>query len=158
MEIICAGFGGQGIIKMGYIIGQAAAIFEGKESVQTQSYGPEARGGACHTGVIISKDKIDYPRVQNADVLVVMSQPAFDTFSWQLKEKGRLIYDQELVEVKENPKDWKLYPIPALKIANEPGRIYSSKGCFFAVIISLPPLLSFPGFLPAYGWFRRDGK
>jgi len=122
MEILCAGFGGQGIIKMGYIIGVSASIYEGKEAVQTQSYGPEARGGACNTGVIISKEKIDFPRVKNADILLVMSQPAFDTFASGLKEGGKLIYDSELVEVKENPKHWELYPIPALKIAVELGK------------------------------------
>jgi len=143
MEILCAGFGGQGIIKMGYIIGVSASIYEGKEAVQTQSYGPEARGGACNTGVIISSEKVDYPRVKNADVLLVMSQPAFDTFAHQLKEGGKLIYDNELVEVKDNPKNWQLYPVPALKIAVELGRQMFANmvmlGAFSAVTQEVSP-------------------
>ena len=62
-EVRIAGFGGQGVIMAGVIIGKAASLFDNKNAVQTQSYGPEARGGASRTEVVIDDDEIDYPKV-----------------------------------------------------------------------------------------------
>jgi 2-oxoglutarate ferredoxin oxidoreductase subunit gamma len=63
IEIRFAGFGGQGIIKSGIITATAACIYSGKNAVQTQSYGPESRGGACKSEVVISEEEIDFPKV-----------------------------------------------------------------------------------------------
>lgn len=97
VEIRLAGEGGQGMILAGIILAEAAAIYDGQNAVQTQSYGPEARGGASKAEVIISEGEIDYPKVISADVLVVMSQEACDKYASALKKNGLLIVDEEKV-------------------------------------------------------------
>ena len=97
IEIRLAGEGGQGMILAGIILAEAAAIFDGKNALQTQSYGPEARGGASKAEVILSEGEIDYPEVINADVLVALSQEACDKYSSNLKKNGLLIVDEEKV-------------------------------------------------------------
>jgi len=96
-EIRLAGEGGQGMILAGIVLAEAAAIYDGKNAVQTQSYGPEARGGASKAEVIISEGEIDYPKVISADALVVMSQEACDKYAAALKKSGLLIVDEEKV-------------------------------------------------------------
>ncbi|MDO8611434.1 MAG: 2-oxoacid:acceptor oxidoreductase family protein, partial [Dehalococcoidia bacterium] len=76
-EVRLGGFGGQGIILAGYMLGKAAALYDGKEAVFTQAYGPEARGGACSADLVISDEPIGYPMVSRPDLLVLMSQEAF---------------------------------------------------------------------------------
>ncbi|MFQ6060370.1 MAG: 2-oxoacid:acceptor oxidoreductase family protein [Thermoplasmata archaeon] len=98
-EIRIAGFGGQGIVLSGFILGQAA-LLDGKNAVQSQSYGPEARGGSAKSEVIISDEKIDYPRVTEADVFIAMSQEAYDKLHGNLKKKGLVLVDRDLVEAK----------------------------------------------------------
>ncbi|NJD58745.1 MAG: 2-oxoacid:ferredoxin oxidoreductase subunit gamma, partial [Anaerolineae bacterium] len=95
MEIRLAGEGGQGMILAGIILAEAAAIFDNKNATQTQSYGPEARGGASKAEVVISGAEIDHPEVIIADVLVAMSQEACDKYAGNLKKDGLLIVDQE---------------------------------------------------------------
>jgi 2-oxoglutarate ferredoxin oxidoreductase subunit gamma len=97
LEIRLAGEGGQGMILAGIILAEAAAIYDGKQVVQTQSYGPEARGGASKAEVIIAEGEIDYPEVISADVLVVMSQEACDKYAGTLKKGGLLVVDQDKV-------------------------------------------------------------
>lgn len=96
-EIRLAGEGGQGLILAGVILAEAASATEGMCVAQTQSYGPEARGGASRSEVVISDQEIDYPRVVEADVLLAMSQEAHDRFGAQLKEDGLLLVDSILV-------------------------------------------------------------
>lgn len=97
MEIRLAGEGGQGMILAGIILAEAAAIYDEKNAVQTQSYGPEARGGASKAEVIIADGEIDYPEVIHTDVLVAMSQEACDRYASNLKRTGLLIVDEEKV-------------------------------------------------------------
>jgi len=97
IEIRLAGEGGQGMILAGIILAEAAAIYDGKYAVQTQSYGPEARGGASKAEVIISEDEIDFPEVISADVLLVLSQEACDKYASNLKKTGVLIVDADQV-------------------------------------------------------------
>ena len=73
-EIRFAGFGGQGIIRSGLILSMAACIYGDKNAVQTQSYGPESRGGSCRSEVVIADDEIDYPKVDDPDIVVLMSE------------------------------------------------------------------------------------
>ena len=125
MDIKLGGFGGQGIILSGYILGKAASIFDNMEAVLTQSYGPEARGGACSADVVISKSKIDYPYLKDIKILVVMSQEAYGTYTKQLGEGAMLIYDENLVTIDKKvckEKKWKLYNIPTTRLAEELGR------------------------------------
>jgi 2-oxoglutarate ferredoxin oxidoreductase subunit gamma len=96
-EIRCSGSGGQGILLAAAIIAEAAAALD-RHVVQTQSYGPEARGGASKAEVIISVEPIDYPEVQHADVSLVLSQAAYDKYAEDTKPGGLLVYDSGLVE------------------------------------------------------------
>jgi len=97
-EVRIAGFGGQGVILAGIIVGKAASIFDGINAVQTQSYGPEARGGASKTEVVISDEEIQYPKVMSPDILVAMSHEALITYIHDLKDEGILIIDSDRID------------------------------------------------------------
>ncbi len=121
-EIQFAGFGGQGIVLAGYITGKAVSLYDGKSASMTQSYGPEARGGACSSGVVVSDDAskpVDYPKVREPDILVVMSQEAYHKYIDHLKPGGILIYDADLVTPEPARSDIQAYAIPATRIAEE---------------------------------------
>lgn len=96
-EVRFAGFGGQGIISMAIVLAHAAGQFEGLEVAQTQSYGPEARGGACKAEVVIDTEEIDYIKAISPDVFVAMSQPALDKYRQSLNKDGLLIVDETMV-------------------------------------------------------------
>jgi 2-oxoglutarate ferredoxin oxidoreductase subunit gamma len=120
-EIRIAGFGGQGVVTVGKILGAAAALYDKKNAVQTQSYGPESRGGACKSEVVLSDGEIHYPKVRMADVLVALSQPALDIYLKDLKAGGVLIIDP-LTVIKEVPrKDIKIFKVPTAEIAVQVG-------------------------------------
>ena len=121
VQIKVGGFGGQGVILAGMILGEAAAIFDNKSATMTRSYGPEARGGACSAQIVLSDKIITYPYVTKADILIAMSQEACDRFSADLKEDGILIYESGLVKPKAEGKKFKLVGVPALQIAEELG-------------------------------------
>jgi|UniRef100_A0A7V6DQV5 2-oxoglutarate ferredoxin oxidoreductase subunit gamma len=97
LEIRLAGSGGQGLIMAGMILAEAAGIHEGKFVTQTQSYGPEARGGASKSEVVVSDEEIDYPPAMKPDILLCMNQAACDTYIFDVKPGGRLIVDSSLV-------------------------------------------------------------
>jgi len=86
IEVCLSGAGGQGLILAGIILAEAAGIYEGKEVVQTQSYGPEARGGASRSEVVISEGFIDYPKVTKSDILLVLTQDACDKYISKLSQ------------------------------------------------------------------------
>jgi 2-oxoglutarate ferredoxin oxidoreductase subunit gamma len=120
-EIRIAGFGGQGVVTVGKIVGAAAALYDNKNAVQTQSYGPESRGGACKSEVVLSDGQIHYPKVRTADVLVALSQPALDIYLKDLKSGGLLIIDP-LTVIKEVPRtDVKVVKVPTAEIAMKVG-------------------------------------
>jgi len=96
-EIRFSGAGGQGLILAGVIMAEAASIYDGIQAVQSQSYGPEARGGASKSEVIISDGPIDYPKVTKCDALLALTQEACDKYSHDLKEGGILLIDSDLV-------------------------------------------------------------
>jgi 2-oxoglutarate ferredoxin oxidoreductase subunit gamma len=96
-EICLSGSGGQGIILAALVLAEAAGILEGMEVCQSQSYGPEARGGASKADVIISDEPIDYPKVLQPDLLLSMNQEACDTYFQYLKPEGLLVVDSSLV-------------------------------------------------------------
>ena len=101
-ELRFSGAGGQGLILAGVIMAEAASIYDGKQAVQSQSYGPEARGGASKSEVIISDGPIDYPKATVVDALLALTQEACDKYSHDLKEGGVLLIDSDLV--KNEPK------------------------------------------------------
>ena len=113
-EIRLSGTGGQGVILAGIILAEAAGIHEGKYVAHTQSYGPEARGGASRSDIVISDEKIDYPKVLKPNLLLAMSQSAFDDYYRDIKEGGYLIIDSTYVTHAPVPK---VYRIPFTKIA-----------------------------------------
>jgi 2-oxoglutarate ferredoxin oxidoreductase subunit gamma len=97
-EIRIAGFGGQGIVLAGAILGEAAVIAD-MEAVQTQSYGPESRGGAARSEVVIADAAVDYPRVTVPDVLIVLSSAAMRKYGEERGEKTRTVVDDDLVQM-----------------------------------------------------------
>ena len=96
-EVRLAGEGGQGMILAGIILAEAAAVYDGLNAVQTQSYGPEARGGASRSEVVIAQGEIDYPKVLNPDLVLSMSQEACDRFCHRVKEDGLVVVDSTTV-------------------------------------------------------------
>lgn len=121
-EIRIAGFGGQGVILSAIVIGKAASIHQGGYATMTQSFGPEARGGACSAQVILSDQPILYPYVTRPDILVVMSQEAYTRFSPELKDNGLLIIERDLVRVSELQEGTRLFSVPATRLAEELGK------------------------------------
>ena len=122
MEIRVTGFGGQGIILAGYIIGKAASIYQGKHATMAQAYGPEARGSACSSQVIISDATIHFPYVSKPGVLVCMSQEARDKFAAEIRPGAVVLIDETLVNGSDYPDGAQVYRIPATAIAEELGR------------------------------------
>jgi len=118
-EIKVTGFGGQGVVLTGIIVARAACLHDAKNATQTQSYGPEARGGAARSEVVISDEPIDYPKVEQADILVAMSQEALDRHLGTLREGGVLLVDEDLVRDIPEGKEIVLYRVPATRVASE---------------------------------------
>lgn len=114
------GFGGQGIILATVILGTAAVKETGLNSIQTQSYGSEARGGQCQAELIISPEPINSPLADQVDILVAMSQPALDRYLDRLRPGGVLLIDPGLVAIPERS-DIKITKVPATQIAGEIG-------------------------------------
>lgn len=121
-EIKIGGFGGQGVILCGYIIGRAATIYDAKHATMIQAFGPEARGSACSAQVIVSNEEITYPYIVSPNIMVVMSQEAYTKFSPELASGGILITEEELVQPHSLRKDVKHFSIPATRIAEELGK------------------------------------
>ncbi len=118
-EVRLSGEGGQGLILAGIILGEAASVYDNLHAVQTQSYGPEARGGASKSEVIISDEPIDYPKVQEADILLAFTQESFDKYSPDVKEGGLIIVDSDGVKRTSAQKNVQIISIPFLRTAAE---------------------------------------
>lgn len=117
-ELRFSGAGGQGLITAGIILAEAASIVDNKYAVQSQSYGPEARGGASKAEVIISDEPIDYPKATVVDACLAMTQEAADKYAVGIKPGGLLLIDTDFV--KNVPKgDFKVYDMPIIRIAKE---------------------------------------
>lgn len=123
-DVRIAGFGGQGIILAGIVIGKAAALHDNLNAVQTQSYGPEARGGASKTEVVISDEQIDYPKVQHPDIFVALSQEGLNAYLKDIKDGGILIIDPDMIKEEElaqfiDEHKIKMYKAPVTRTAVE---------------------------------------
>lgn len=114
-----AGFGGQGIVLMGVILAEAAGYYEGLEICQTQSYGPEARGGACRAEVVLSDEIIDYTKPLNADVFVAMSQPALDRYLPEIDPGHARVFVDDTLVTKVPGEVKRIYRVPATRLAEE---------------------------------------
>jgi 2-oxoglutarate ferredoxin oxidoreductase subunit gamma len=121
-EIRIAGFGGQGVILAANIIGKAASIYAGGYATMTQNYGPEARGGAASSALVLSDEPVLYPYITRPDILVVMSQEAYTRFAPEVKDTGILIVEQDLVRVGPLPETLRLYSCPGTRMAEELGK------------------------------------
>jgi 2-oxoglutarate ferredoxin oxidoreductase subunit gamma len=117
VEVRISGLGGQGVVLAGQILGRAA-VYDGKNVVQTQSYGAEARGSVAKSEVIISDDKIGFPMIRRCDILVAMNQEALDRDLKDLKEDGVLIVDSTYVKKIPETKA-KIFKIPATEYAEK---------------------------------------
>jgi 2-oxoglutarate ferredoxin oxidoreductase subunit gamma len=120
-EIMITGFGGQGIVLTGNILGKAAALLDQKHATMTQSYGPEARGGACQSQVIISDEEILSPYVETPEVLICMNQEGYDKSVGSLAPGGLLIWDTDLVETGDIDPSFTTFNIPATRFAEKLG-------------------------------------
>ena len=118
-EIRISGFGGQGTVLAGYIVGKACSLYQGLEAVMTQSYGPEARGGASSSNIVVADDVIAYPFVQQPDILIALSQEAYTKFRPQASPDALVLIDQDLVTPSEDDRP---LSIPATRLAEELGR------------------------------------
>lgn len=147
-EVRIAGFGGQGILLTGIVIGKAASLFDNINAVQTQSYGPEARGGASRCEIVISDEEIDYPKVQSPDILVAMSHEALLKYIVDLKDNGTLIIDlgnidEEDIKYFVNEHNIKLYRANATEIAiNDIGLKIVANIVMLGAIVKITKIIS----------------
>jgi len=146
MEVRFAGFGGQGIIRSGLMLAMASSIFAGKKAVQTQSYGPESRGGSCKSEVVISDEEIDYPKVDEPDVLVVMSQEAFNMYAKTVKRGGTLLLDSDMVPRREFNGDAHVFMVPSTKMAEELGKTIVANVVMLGALVAITNLTTVEAF------------
>ncbi|MGI5874512.1 MAG: 2-oxoacid:acceptor oxidoreductase family protein [Bacillota bacterium] len=136
-NIRLTGTGGQGLILAGIILAEAA-LLEGKNAIQSQSYGPEARGGASKAEVIIADEAIHFPKVQESDYLLAMSEKAYEKYSAGMKDGSVLIIDTTFVEERPNAKAKTTYAIPITKLAiDATGRELTANICALGVMSAL---------------------
>jgi 2-oxoglutarate ferredoxin oxidoreductase subunit gamma len=120
-EIRITGFGGQGVVLAGHIIGHACAINAGMNATMIQSFGPEARGSACSSTLAVSKGEVLYPYIGRPDILVAMSSEGYEKYRDELKDDGTLIYEQDLVRPRVK-KEQRSSSVPSTRIAESLGR------------------------------------
>jgi 2-oxoglutarate ferredoxin oxidoreductase subunit gamma len=111
------------VVTIGRILGEAFSIYERKNSANSQSYGPESRGGACKSEVVVSSGDIYYPNVRRPDVLIALSQRALDTYLPDLKEDGILLIDPTSVKEISHPEKYNIHEIAAMELAHEIGGV-----------------------------------
>ncbi|MBN1191575.1 MAG: 2-oxoacid:acceptor oxidoreductase family protein [Dehalococcoidales bacterium] len=121
-ELRIAGFGGQGVVLAGNIVGQAVAVYDNQYAAFTQNYGPEARGGSCTAEVVASEEPIGYPYLTQPQIVMIISQDAYNKYGKDLPAETQLIIDPDLV--KPDPdQDHPYLTIPANRTARELGRV-----------------------------------
>jgi len=154
-EIRFTGFGGQGIIRCALITGKALALFDDKHASMTQAFGPEARGSACSSQLVVSDERVLYPYITTPDVLVSMSQEAYDKYEPELGNTGTLIIDTDLVKPKPVRGKIKMYTVPSTRFAEELGnRVFANLvmlGFFTAITKVVTPKAmkkALPGLVP----------
>jgi 2-oxoglutarate ferredoxin oxidoreductase subunit gamma len=117
-EVRLSGSGGQGLILAGQILAEAAAIYDDNNAVQSQAYGPEARGGASRSDVIIADGDIDYPKATHIDLMLAFTQEACDKYAAGLRQGGILLADSKFV-TRIPPGDFKVYTVPIVEVAQK---------------------------------------
>lgn len=123
IEVRLSGFGGQGLVLAGIVLGKAAAVHEGRNAVMAQSYGPESRGGASCAEVIIDDGSIDYPHLVSPDVIMVLSQEAYAKYGRNRDPNVLLIAEQDIVTLDaESERGKKVLRVPFTALAEKVGR------------------------------------
>jgi 2-oxoglutarate ferredoxin oxidoreductase subunit gamma len=139
-EIRLSGSGGQGIILASIILAEAAGIYEGYHVSQTQSYGPEARGGRCKAEVVISSNQIDYPKAVQLDMMLALNQASCDAYCFNFKHNGLLLVDSGLVEQVPTSR---VVELPFTQIARDvTGGDMAANIVALGVLVQLCPILS----------------
>jgi len=141
-EVRLAGFGGQGIISAGLILAMAACLHDNRNAVETRSYGPESRGGACKSEVVISDGEIDFPTVTEPHVLIVMSQEAYNTYVDTVKKGGTLLLDSDLVPKEKATPQIRVFKVPATKIAEKAGKTLIANVVMLGALASITNVVS----------------
>lgn len=139
LNVRFAGAGGQGVILASVLLAKGYGLGENYNISQTQSYGPEARGGACKAEVVISDEEIDYMKVDTADVFIAMNQVGFDKYIDTVKKDAIVLVNSTLVET-ENPN---YYKIPATEIAEDMGKPFVVNMIVLGALTKLLPKIHF---------------
>lgn len=154
-EIRFSGYGGQGIIRCGLIAGKALSLYDNMNASMNQSFGPEARGSACSSQLVVSKERVLYPYITKPHILISMSQEAYDKYEPELRDDGILIIDTDLVKAKPPRGKIKMYTIPSTRFAEELGnRVIANlvmMGFFTAITKIITPdamKKALPGLVP----------
>jgi len=140
-EIRITGFGGQGVVLSGYIIGRACAVNAGQHATMIQSFGPEARGSACSTTLVVSDREVLYPYIHRPHVFVAMSAEGYEKYRDELADDGVLVYEQDLVTAEPKPGQ-KAFGVSSTRIAEQLGRAIVQNIVmlgFFAAVTQLVP-------------------
>ena len=140
-EIRITGYGGQGVVLSGYIIGRACAINAGMHATMIQSFGPEARGSACSATLAVSDTEVLYPYIHRPDILAAMSGEGYDKYHDELKDNGTLIYERDLIHptFKEGQP---AFGVPSTRIAESLGRSIVQNIVMLGFLIAVTQLLS----------------
>jgi 2-oxoglutarate ferredoxin oxidoreductase subunit gamma len=141
MDIKVSGFGGQGIIRIGMILGKAASLHDNKSATLTQSFGPEARGGACSAQLVVSETEILYPYLTQPEILIAMSQEAYEKFEPELKEDGLLLLEEDLVKPQPPRGSIRQYSIPATRIAEKLGNRLFANFVMIGFIVAITEMV-----------------
>lgn len=158
-EIICGGFGGQGILTTGMILANIG-VDEGKEVSWSPSYGSEMRGGTANCNVVITDDEVGSPTVTYPDYLVVMNLPALEKFESKVRAGGCILIDSSIVDEKRSfPEDLKVYSIAATNMANDIGNPRAANVIMLGAFVKISGLFGFDKALAGMNkFFDKKGK
>ena len=149
-KVICAGFGGQGVMSMGQLLAYAGMI-EDKYVSWLPSYGPEMRGGTANCGVTVSDEEIGSPIITNdADIAIVMNLPSLIKFEKDVKPGGKIFINSSLIEKKVERTDIEVYYIDANKIAADIGNIKAANLVMLGAVLKSTPIVDIESILEAF--------
>ena len=149
-KVICAGFGGQGVMTMGQLLAYAGMI-EDKHVSWLPSYGPEMRGGTANCGVTVSDEEIGSPIITNdADIAIVMNLPSLIKFEKDVKPGGKIFVNSSLIEKKVERTDIEVYYIDANKIAADIGNIKAANLVMLGAVLKSTPIVDIESILEAF--------
>ena len=149
-KVICAGFGGQGVMSMGQLLAYARMI-EDKHVSWLPSYGPEMRGGTANCGVTVSDEEIGSPIITNdADIAIVMNLPSLIKFEKDVKPGGKIFVNSSLIEKKVERTDIEVYYIDANKLAADIGNIKAANLVMLGAVLKSTPIVDIESILEAF--------